>query len=131
MKRRDASFQSKFRKMYKLIAAMLVFLFINSLSFSQVKDLCVPVKNDRALQIYDEAINIIHYDYRQGYALLQEAINIEPYFVQAFYTLGIINYEKAIKESSDGIVPKNSRSIWDIFSIIGAGSSPCTRLRTR
>lgn len=83
------------------LSLSLVFLFLVFPIIGQVTDLCVPIKNKKVLKIYDEAEQIIHYDYKNAYLKLQEALKIEPQFINAYYLLGEVNYEKALKALTD------------------------------
>lgn len=83
------------------LSLLLAFFFIYSTSFSQIDDLCVETRNKKAIKLYNDAINIINYDYKKGYILLKEAIIIEPDFIEVYYLLGEINYRNALHALSD------------------------------
>jgi outer membrane protein OmpA-like peptidoglycan-associated protein/tetratricopeptide (TPR) repeat protein len=86
---------------YRQLVGLLVFFLYFTPSYSQVKDLCVPVKNKKAVYYYEEAIKVIDYNYKQAYFLLHEALKIEPYYVQVHFVLGEVNYQKAINALTD------------------------------
>lgn len=76
---------------------MLAFFLFSQFIYGQTQHLCVKIKNKKAIDLFKKGLNITNSDYKQGYMLLRKAIEIEPDFVDAYYVLGEINYDKALK----------------------------------
>jgi len=60
-------------------------------TFSQETDLCPEYKNNRADKVYDKAIKAFRQrTYSESIGLLNDVIDIEPDYVDAYYVLGLI-----------------------------------------
>ncbi len=80
---------------------LCVILFVFSVPvFSQRGD-CKEIKNKVALNLYKQAVENPDYKQKETQVLLKEAVKIAPDFADAYYKLGEINYQLALKTSKD------------------------------
>ncbi len=62
---------------------------------------CKEINNVEAQKLYNEAINKPDYKQKEAQSLLEKAIEVEPGFADAYYKLGEIHYQQAIKTPYD------------------------------
>ncbi|MBN2683260.1 MAG: OmpA family protein [Bacteroidales bacterium] len=68
-----------------------IFVFLFFVSFAQ-KDECPKTKNKKALELYDQALDVLRDNDMAAIKLLKEAVKIAPKYVEAYYVLGDIYY---------------------------------------
>ena len=87
------------RKKQYFLLCVILFVF-SAPVFSQRGD-CKEIKNKVALNLYKQAIENPDYKQKETQILLKEAVKIAPDFADAYYKLGEINYQLALKTSKD------------------------------
>ncbi len=74
---------------------LITFLILNYLYvYSQT---CQKKENTTSRKHYDLVLDKYYHDYHNATTMLFKAIELEPMFVDAYFLLGVINYEKAIE----------------------------------
>ncbi|MCK4664026.1 MAG: PD40 domain-containing protein [Bacteroidales bacterium] len=86
---------------YKQVLFLFIFFVITQHVFAQKDKLCVQIKNKKAISLFNEAVNKLNYNYHEAYLLFKKVIEIEPYYVDAYYIIADINYRNALKALTD------------------------------
>ncbi|OFX18293.1 MAG: hypothetical protein A2033_17750 [Bacteroidetes bacterium GWA2_31_9] len=79
-----------------LILNILSILTVSSFATNGGDD-CKTIKNKKALRLYDEAIAKLKSNEEEAIQILIEATKVEPEFVDAYFTLGGISFDKLDK----------------------------------
>ena len=84
--------------MKRLILILNIFSILNFYSFAiSGNDDCKTIKNKKALKLYDEAIIKLKTNEEDAIQILLQATEVEPEFVDAYFTLGSISFDKLLK----------------------------------
>lgn len=81
----------------KIFILILCFAFLYSYSENE----CDEIKNKKALKLYDDAVRKIKINSAEAMMLLQNAVQVEPNFVDAYYVLASLNYDLTQKEPTN------------------------------
>lgn len=73
------------------IIIITLFFLATSLTYAQQQKGCKEIKNKKAKRVFEDAVNKYHVKlYRHAVAKLNEAINIEPGYTDAYFLKGLI-----------------------------------------